>query len=160
MARDNVQIVELAARPTSAIRAQVPVQDMPAAFGELLAIVGAETEKRGALLVGVPYMLYRGMADGIFDVEIGMPLSERVAGLPAIDSIAYRQVGSSELPGGRAVVWLYIGPYSELGTAWGEFNAWMADHGYEGNASWESYVDRPDLVSPTQLQTELYWSLA
>ena len=160
MANDAVRTLDLIAQPTAAIRVTKAAAELSVAFGELLPVVGTAVGQRGGSFSGPPFLRYHSMDSDTFDVEIGMPLHGAIAGLPAIESVERGQVGASELPGGRAVMWLYTGPYAELGWGWDEFNAWMASNGHKGTVAWESYIDNPDMVPPDNLRTELYWSLA
>jgi effector-binding domain-containing protein len=52
---------------------------------------------------------------------------------------------------------VYRGPYEGLGTAWGEFNAWIAANGHTPAPDlWECYVAGPESSpDPATWRTEL-----
>lgn len=64
-----------------------------------------------------------------------------------------------DLPPKEFAVYTHIGPYEQLGEAWGKFaGEWFPASGreMEGSVCFELYVDDPCTTSPEKLRTELY----
>ncbi|MFU8889202.1 MAG: GyrI-like domain-containing protein [Trueperaceae bacterium] len=69
-------------------------------------------------------------------VEIGFAFERPLAG--------EGDVVASEIPAGRAVQCIHVGPFDQLGAAYGALEAWMAERGLEhGGPAFEVYLDDP-----------------
>jgi len=152
-----VEIQHVAAQPTAAVHLRRNPARVPDAFGEYLPRIGAKVGRLGGQFCGPPFLVYHGMLDGELDVELGMPVSHAVVGLPELARIGLESVGTSELPAGRVAKWIYRGPYAGLGQGWNQFNAWLIEHGHGiDGTTWESYLDSPDSVPADELRTVFY----
>lgn len=62
------------------------------------------------------------------------------------------------LPEGEYAVLLHVGPYENLGEAWGELMQWLEENGREVEAApcFEVYRNDPRTTPPEALETELY----
>ena len=90
-----------------------------------------------------------GMTPGIFNFEVGVPVSSPVEPVG--------RVFASELPAAKVVRTVYRGPYEGLGEAWDEFMEQIESAGHQpaGNL-WESYVSGPESSpDPATWSTEL-----
>jgi effector-binding domain-containing protein len=121
------------------VRAQLPHDGIPEfmgrAFGAVLAAVGGE-----AGVAGPPFARYEFAPEG-FTVEAGFPVPDAVP--------AGRDVEVTTLPGGLVAAVMHVGPYDELGGAYGFLEAWLTDNGYAPTGGpWESYLDGPEVERP------------
>lgn len=69
------------------------------------------------------------------------------------------EIGVKEIPGGKYAVFLYQGPYTNLGIVYDTiFAQWLPDCGYElRNASvFEKYINDPSRTEEEKLKTEIY----
>ncbi|WP_076260202.1 GyrI-like domain-containing protein [Intrasporangium flavum] len=132
----DIHVVRTTAQHTAVVRAQVPVQDLPAfferAYGEVLAAVRAHR----AVPVGPPFALYHGMPGATVDLEAGFPVSTEVP--------ASGEVVPGTLPAGEAVEAVHVGPYDRLRDTYADVERWMAEHHLTPAAQmWESYLSDP-----------------
>ncbi|TMB49701.1 MAG: GyrI-like domain-containing protein, partial [Chloroflexi bacterium] len=95
------------------------------------------------------------------DVEIGIPVAAPVANLRPLAECEPGEMGSSELPGGRAALTVHEGTYDGLKDTYGRLRDWIHAQGLQDGAGpWESYVNDPSEVDdPAQLRTEVVWPL-
>jgi effector-binding domain-containing protein len=152
-----VEVRDVPSHPTACVHLLRRPSELPASFDKYLPHVRRVVAHGQGRFDGPPFLLYRGMVDGKLEVELGIPLEGSVAALRPAVTLPEGTVGESELPAGRAAVWVYTGPYEGLGDAWGDFNSWLLDNGFNAaNTCWESYIDNPDVVPVDELRTELY----
>ncbi len=145
---DQPQITQTTAQLAAVIRLTIPrsgIQNaMGSGIGELMTTLAAQ----GIAPTGPWYSHHLRMDPGIFDFEIGVPVSAPVT--PA------GRVVPGELPAATVARTVYHGPYEGLGAAWEEFRAWIAAQGRTPAADlWECYVSGPDSGSdPAAWRTE------
>ncbi|MDR2953932.1 MAG: AraC family transcriptional regulator [Prevotella sp.] len=69
------------------------------------------------------------------------------------------EIGIREIPGGKFVVFTYIGPYSDLYTVFDTiYRNWLPDSGYQlrRENGFEKYLNNPDNTLSEKLKTEIY----
>jgi effector-binding domain-containing protein len=148
--RYEMQFVDLQSQHAAVVRAHVTLDEMPeflgGAFGEVIRVL----DQQGLHPTGAPFGRY-GLPDGTpegaaFDAEVGFPCNDVVK--------PEGRVEACELPGGRVVRTMHVGPYGDVGAAYEAAMAWMTDEGYvlEG-APWECYLDGPEVAEP---RTEVF----
>jgi effector-binding domain-containing protein len=89
------------------------------------------------------------MDPAIFDFEICVPVNKPIK--------SAGRVQPGEFPARRVARTVYHGPYEGLGSAWGEFEAWITANGHKPAADlWEVYLAGPE-VGPdaSKWRTEL-----
>ncbi len=150
---DTPQITHSPRKLTAVIRLTIPRSEimnvMGPGIGELMATVVAQ----GVGPSGAWFSHHLRMDPEIFDFEIGVPVSAPVT--------PEGRVQPGELPATRVARTVYQGPYEGLGSAWGEFRAWIAAQGLtHAENLWECYVVGPESGSDsTQWRTELHQPL-
>jgi effector-binding domain-containing protein len=88
------------------------------------------------------------------EVAVGFPVSASVT--------ADGDVTPFQLPGGRAVTGVHVGPYESLAATYGELTEWAAAEGHElADQMWESYLTDPAAEpDPAGWETRITWPLA
>jgi effector-binding domain-containing protein len=104
---------------------------------------------QGIAPCGPVFAHYLSMDSGMFDFEVGVPVSAPVA--PA------GRVQPGQLPAARVARTTYHGPYEGLHAAWCEFGTLARAQGLKpAPGLWESYVVGPESSpNPADWRTEL-----
>lgn len=141
-------------QPAAVIRAEVPMAELrdvfDRGFGEVMRVVQAQ----GVAIAGPPFGFYPRMPTDTIEVVVGFPVAAPVA--PEGD------VQPFELPGGRVVTGVHVGPYEALETTYGELTAWARAEGHAlAERMWEAYLSDPRAQpDPATWQTKITWPIA
>lgn len=136
-------------QPVLAIRQTVPAgmfqSFLGGAFSELyqcLATGGVEPE-------GPPIARYHAFGPETIDVEVCLPV--------AAGTIGTGRIMAEVLPAATVATLVHVGPYDEVGAAYGELERWIGTHGFEhGGPPRERYLIGPDAgVTPAEYRTEI-----
>lgn len=147
------EIREVSAQPVAFIRFQARLEEVGARFGDIFPAVFAYIGSKSVAPAGAPYARYVSMPGETLDIEAGIPTLSPV---PAED-----RVDSGELPGGRVVYTLHVGPYDKLSDAHDAVNKWIAEEGLEiAGPPWECYVSDPTEAPPAEWKTEIYYPIS
>jgi effector-binding domain-containing protein len=162
MTETDPQIVERAAQPSAAVRLRQPTAelDLASLFATYLPAVAGRLGELGLPPAGAPYGRFHAFGGDEADVEIGFPVATAPTALSPLDDCEPGEVGGSELPAGPVAVAVHRGPYETLGETYRRLEVWIPEQGRSpGAAPWESYVDDPGAVEPSELRTEVSWPL-
>jgi effector-binding domain-containing protein len=146
---DQPDIVHTESRRAAVIRLTIPREEirqvMGPAIGELMGTIASQ----GITPTGPIFTHHLRMDPGIFDFEVGVPVSAVVADTG--------RVRPGELPAATVARTTYHGPYEDLHSAWSEFDAWVRANGHVAAADlWECYVAGPESSdNPEDWHTEL-----
>jgi len=146
---DPPHIAQTTRQPAAVLRLTIPRADirkvMGPGYGEVMAAVAAQ----GLAPAGPWFTHHLRMDPAIFDFEIGVPVPKPIA--------PTGRVNAGHLPAATVAQTVYRGPYEGLGSAWGEFEAWIRAEGHEpGSEFWERYVTGPESgAEPEAFRTEL-----
>jgi effector-binding domain-containing protein len=151
---DKPQIVQTTARPTAFIHLTVPRAEVQNVMGPGLQEVLAAVAAQGSTPAGPWFTHHLKMEPGVFDFEISVPVTKPIS--------AAGRVQPGQWPAMKMARTTYHGPYDDLGSAWGEFDAWIAAAGHSTAADlWEVYSLGPEAGSdPAGWSTELSRRLA
>lgn len=107
-----------------AIRATLPVGQLPEFFGQALTEMAAWiTSQAGeAAFGGPPFARYYSVDPAAIDVEAIFPLTQAVPGSGRMQAVL--------LDGGDAVQVLHVGPYDQMEPAYEAVQAWLRDTGH------------------------------
>jgi effector-binding domain-containing protein len=146
---DSPQILTTAAEPAAVIHLIVPRAEirrvMQAGREELRTALAAQD-----IAPAGPWFSHHFRMDPLLlDFEIGVPVKVPVS--------ADGRVQPGQLPAARIARTFYHGPYEGLGSAWREFDSWIAANGHTPVGDlWECYLDGPESsADPADYCTEL-----
>jgi effector-binding domain-containing protein len=152
------QVVDNPTRPTAIVHAQIKSTQLPAFDSHALRRVLAAMEAQGTTPGGEPFAYNHGVADGTVDIEAGFPILGMFQ--PSGDVVP------GELPGGRTVTGVHLGPYETLSRTYAEMSAWATANGMKPTGSmWEVYLTDPEREpDPTRWRSGVFvaveWTLA
>ncbi len=146
---DTPEIVQTEARPTAVIHLTIPRNEITQVMGPAIGEVMSALAMQGVAPAGPVFSHHFRMDPDVFDFEVGVPVAA-----PITES---GRVKAGELPAATVARAVYHGPYEGLGSAWGEFTAWIAEAGHTSAGNlWESYASGPESGNdPGQWRTEL-----
>ena len=149
MMLDSPQITQTAAQLTANIHLTVPRAQIQTVMGPGLRELMAAIAAQGVKPTGPWFTHHLRMDPATFDFEIGVPVTAPVA--------ASGRVQAGHLPATTVARTVYHGPYEGLGSAWGEFDAWIEAKGHTaGPDLWECYVVGPEAnPDPANWRTQL-----
>ena len=151
---DAPRVVAVASRPAAVIPFVIPRAEMPKVMGPAIQELLATLASQGIAPAGPVFAHHLRMPQGMFDFEVGVPVSSPVA--------AAGRVQPGELPSATVARTIYRGPYEGLPSAWGEFMAWIESEGHSPAPDlWEVYLTNPESTpDPADWRTELNRPLA
>jgi effector-binding domain-containing protein len=120
---DALQVTDSPARIAAVIRFKIPPTELPGVMGPAIDELMAAVKAQGITPTGPLFNHYLSMDSGMFDFEVGVPISSEVA--------PTGRVRPGELPAARVARATYTGPYSGLHHAWREFDAMARAQGYK-----------------------------
>jgi effector-binding domain-containing protein len=118
------------------IHITVPRDQMQEVMCPAIQEVVAAATAQGIGPSGPVFAHHFGMTPGIFNFEVGVPVSS------AVQPVG--RVKAGEIPGTLIVRTVYTGPYEGLGQAWGDFQDIIESQGHTlGPNLWERYLSGP-----------------
>lgn len=150
----EVEVVELEPQLTIAVRGDVLIADLPAFFEQAFTAAAAAAEAAAVEIVGPPFGFYPSMPAETVEVEAGFPVAQLIE-----DSDDTHHL---ELPGGRAVVAIHIGPFETMEQTYRDLQSWMSEQGLRpATGMWECYLSDPlTEPDPATWRTKIVWPLA
>jgi effector-binding domain-containing protein len=150
----EVTAKDLEPEKLASVRGVLPLaeigQAMAGAFGRIMAALSAQ----GMYPAGPPVAVYHSWTDTSVDTEIAFPVSG--------EFVEHEGVMPSELPGGRALFTVYVGPYDQMHAAYEAIKQYAEENGLElAGIMWERYFTDPHLEPDLSKHvTHIYWPLA
>jgi effector-binding domain-containing protein len=144
------KILETASQLTAAIRLTIPKDQIQVVMGPAYAELMAAVAAQGIPATGPWFSHHFRITPESWDFEVGVPVARPIA--PA------GRVRPSRLPAATVARTVYCGPYEGLGSAWGEFEAWIAAAGHTASPElWECYAAGPESgPDPAAYRTDLF----
>ncbi len=125
------------AQTAAVIHITVPRDEIQQVMGPAIQEVIAAATAQGIGPTGHLFAHHFGMTPGIFNFEVGVPVSS------AVQPVG--RVKAGEIPGTTIVRTVYTGPYEGLGQAWGDFQDIVESQGHKlGPNLWERYLSGPE----------------
>jgi uncharacterized protein YndB with AHSA1/START domain len=136
---------------TAAVKFAIAFADMPNAERSARTKIAEALPRIGAEPTGHNFTLCRRLPDGKMHYEPGVIVSRAFT--------SSGDVISSQLPGGRAVQYILIGPFNQLPQAWPALFTWCDSQGLQlDGAFWQVYG--ATATDPAKQETTLYALLA
>ena len=131
------RVIECPARHTAVLRATVERSELSLFLSHALTAVLSAMESQGTVPGGEPFAYYHGTHDRTVDVE---------AGFPTVDGfIASDDVVEGELPGGKTITGIHLGPYDTRRDTYALVSGWAIAHGLQPTGDmWEVYLTDPE----------------
>ena len=149
----EVEVLTLPARPVVGLRERISVPELAGFFDRAVATVLEELFRQGFEPAGPPIVIYRHEESHEFDVTIGFWVEEPhlFADVLVVD----------QLPAGRVVRALHVGPYETLADTYTVLSRWFGDRQVTTpTMMWEEYLVGPDAVSdPAAYRTRVVYPL-
>ena len=131
------QVVDCPARHTAVIRATVGRSELSTFFSRALREVLSAMEAQDTIPGGEPFAYYHTTDDNAVDIEAGFPTVGRF--------VASGDVAEGELPGGKTVTGIHLGPYDTRHDTFGMMSGWAKAHGMQPTGEmWEVYLTDPE----------------
>ncbi len=144
----HCELVEQQARPTLVVRKRAAVERLSEVLGPAWGEVMACAEKTGATPSDAPFVAYHNMDMQDLDLEIGFTFARPLEG--------NGDVRAGETPEGKTVQCLHMGPYDQVGAAYGAIEAWISERGLQhAGPAYEFYLNDPFEVPEDQIQTRV-----
>ncbi len=102
------------------IRTRSSAEHLPKVIGESFGKLFDYMESQGKLLCEAPFVAYYNMNPQDLDIEIGLPVAEKLLGTA--------EILSGVIPSGRAVFCMYRGPYSQIQPIYEDMDRWIKNH--------------------------------
>jgi effector-binding domain-containing protein len=118
------------------IRERIASADMPTFIGRAFGELYEHTHLLGVETVDEPFVIYHAFGPEGIDAEVCLSI--------AAEMIATGRITARVLPAATVAWTLHVGPYDELGTAYGALSAWVGQHGLEAVGPMrERYLNEP-----------------
>lgn len=142
------ELIDLTAQPVLSVRARGAVKDLPAIMGRSYGVLGAYLGRMGQQPAGAPFVAYYNQDMQNLDLEIGFPVAQALPG--------QGEIQAGEIPGGKAVRCMHVGPYEKIKPAYEALGKWMQAKGHQGTGvCYEMYLNDPQQTPPEKLQTQI-----
>lgn len=150
----DFEVVTLEPQSAAVVRAEVPMSEIRSVFDRGFPLVIEAVREQGVQPTAPPFGYYPRMPGETVEVAVGFPVSG------AFEDRG--EVVAMDLPGGRAVRGVHVGPYDALEQTYGELIAWAQEQGLElAVGMWETYLSDPSAEpDPSTWRTEITWPLA
>lgn len=145
----SFEVITLEPQPAAVVRAEVPMAQLTEVFDRGFGQVMQAVQEQGLQVAAAPFGFYPRMPGETVAVAVGFPVSAPFTTTGEVEAM--------ELPGGRAIRGMHVGPYDALGTTYGELTAWAQEQGLElAEGMWETYLSEPS-GDPATWRTEITW---
>jgi effector-binding domain-containing protein len=146
------ELLDRSAQPTLTIRTRAAVQNLPSVLGPAWGGIMQYAGLLGVQPCGAPFVAYHNMEMQDLDIEIGFSFAQALTGRGNIQT--------GEIPGGKAVTCVHIGPYDQVGGAYEALQQWIeANHYTPTGVAYEFYLNDPQITPPSELLTQVVFPL-
>jgi effector-binding domain-containing protein len=142
------ELHEKPAQPVLSIRTRAAVSDLPSVLGTAYNSLMGYLAQIGEQPVGAPFVAYYNMDMQDLDIEVGFPVSKVLTGKD--------EIIQSEIPAGKHVSCIHVGPYSKVEQAYNALTQWIEKTGFTPTGiSYEFYLNDPSTTPENELMTKV-----
>lgn len=117
-------------------------------YGKLMQFI----QENNIQMSGAPFAVYYNMDMDNLDIEAGIPIASEASGQ---DDIVF-----SNIPDGKYVSTVHIGPYESVEAAYHDLSAYTDENNLKPSGiAYEFYLNDPGEVKPEDIQTRIMFSL-
>lgn len=146
------KLIDQSAQPVASIRTQAAMENLPKILGQSYGAIAQYLGQIGQFPAGEPFAAYYNMDMQNLDLEIGFPVAGKITGKDNIQP--------GEIPAGKAVTCLHVGPYDKIEKAYEAIDRWMkANHVEPSGVCYEFYLNDPQQTPPEALETRIMFPL-
>ncbi len=146
------EVKELPVQHTLTVRTRTAMENLPQILGEAYGAIMAYLGELGENPIGAPFVIYYNLDMQDLDVEIGFPVSKKIADKD--------NMKASEIAAGKFGTAVHVGPYDTMEPSYEILNQWIKDNGYEVEGpAIELYFNDPREVGPENTLTEIQFPL-
>ena len=145
---NSCELVEQQATPTLVVRTRTSVDRLPEVLGPSWGAIMAVAAAAGAQPTDAPFVAFHNADRQDLDVEIGFTFARPLTG--------EGDVQPGDIPAGRAVQCVHVGPFDQLRTTYRAIEAWMAERDLtSAGPAYEYYLDDPAETAPAEVRTRV-----
>jgi effector-binding domain-containing protein len=147
----EITVKDVPGGPALSIRAATTPAAIGPAIGLAIAELKAYLSDLGVEPEGLPFVVYHRIDGAQLDLEVCMPVRERVDGSG--------RIAPCEIEAGTVAWTIHRGPYATEGQAYADLATWMEEHGYRpAGPPRETYLVGPAETSDeSAYRTEIDW---
>jgi effector-binding domain-containing protein len=146
------ELLERPAQPVLSIRTRAAVQDLPRVLGQSYGAIAQYLGQLQLSPAGAPFVAYYNQNMQDLELEIGFPVAGQIAG--------QGEIQPGQIPGGKLLACLHIGPYDQCAGAYEALRQWLAENQREATGvAYEVYLNDPLTTAPEALQTQIIFPL-
>ena len=140
-------------QPTISVRTRTSVDKLPILIGETYAKLEAYLKEVGGHMSDIPFVAYHNMDMQNLDVEIGFPVSEKLA--------SKEDIQSATIPAGKVIFCIFRGAYNEIESTYAEMAKWIEDNGLTPTGTaYEYYYNSPNDFPMDEMLTMIVMPIA
>ena len=145
------KLAETVPTPAAVVHHTMATSELPSFFDRAFGAVAAAAAAQGVELVGEPFAFYPGAPTDVIEVAAGFRVSTTFQ--PA------GEVVPMDLPGGRVVIAVHVGPYDTMDKTYKAIHTWMATRRLTpAGHMWEIYLSDPGTEpDPSAWRTQIVW---
>lgn len=145
----DITMLDVPAQPVLSIRGRITPAEISSFLGRSFADLYGHVGLLGAAPAGHPFVIYHHFGNEVIDAEVCVPL--------AVEVLASGRIASRVVEAATVARTLHVGPYEELGAAYGALDRWIGDHDFAvAGPSRERYLNGPDEGrAPAGYRTEI-----
>ena len=148
----NIKLEEKQAQQVLSIRRITSMGNLPQEIGKAYNSIIQYLNELGEQPADAPYTAYYNLDMENLDVEMGFPVSKKLA--------ERDEIKANEIPAGKYAECTYKGPYAEMAPVYDAMNQWMAEKGLEATGiAYEVYYNSPGEVAESELLTKIMFPL-
>ncbi|HYE82297.1 MAG TPA: GyrI-like domain-containing protein [Clostridia bacterium] len=144
----KVELKEQGVQPVLSVRKTTSVENLPQEIGKAYGSIMQYLLGLGEQPAEAPYTAYYNLDMEHLDVEMGFPVSKKLAG--------QGEIKAGEIPAGKYAECMYKGPYSGMVPVYDAMNQWISKNGYTAvGTAYEVYYNSPAEVPESELLTKI-----